>query len=197
MPPPPHTHMATHMLTHGFGSRFEGKLNFTLDEPENTWLSKNLAAPTAAKLPAKTAKLPPTGEGASQRILVQSGEHVWEFSVQWSRFKKFHRDPANKLSIFTIPGHESRACNVLHVLEHAVVLSLCEICALCFPCIPRSVHGDGPSRGRGGLEEVSLGHCSSGGCRRTVGFATCCHMPDCLSDYTSSTSASSTNVSSI
>ena len=62
------------------------KLYFTRDIPEGKWVSKNLLAP--AKPPIKKAK--PPSKSAAQSIPVESGEHVQEFKVKWSRTKKFY-----------------------------------------------------------------------------------------------------------
>ena len=56
------------------------------------WVPKNLLAP--AKPPTKKAKLPP--KSAAQSIPVESGEHVQEFQVKWSRTKKFYTEPVKE-----------------------------------------------------------------------------------------------------
>ena len=62
---------------------------FTRDIPEGKWVPKNLLAP--AKPPTKKAKPPP--KSAAPSIPVQSGEHVQEFKVKWSKTKKFYTEP--------------------------------------------------------------------------------------------------------
>ena len=62
----------------------EHGLYFTRDIPEGKWVPKNLFAP--AKPPTKKAKPPP--KSAAQSIPVESGQHVQEFKVKWSRTKK-------------------------------------------------------------------------------------------------------------
>ena len=68
--------------------------NFTRDIPEGKWVPKDLLAPVSAKPPAKRAKPPP--KGAVQSIPVESGEHVQEFKVKWSRTKKLYTEPAKE-----------------------------------------------------------------------------------------------------
>ena len=68
------------------------KLYFTRDIPEGKWVPKNLLAP--AKPPTKKAKPPP--KSAAQSIPVESGEHVQEFKVKWSRTKKFYTEPVKE-----------------------------------------------------------------------------------------------------
>jgi len=70
----------------GMGHSFGNKLYFTRDIPEGKWVPKNLLAP--AKPPTKKAKPPP--KSAAQSIPVESGEHVQEFKVKWSRTKKIY-----------------------------------------------------------------------------------------------------------
>ena len=74
----------------GMGHSFGNKLYFTRDIPEGKWVPKNLLAP--AKPPTKKAK----PKGAAQSILVESGEHVQEFKVKWSRTKKFYTEPVKQ-----------------------------------------------------------------------------------------------------
>ena len=69
------------------GHSFGNKLYFTRDIPEGKWVPKNLLAP--AKPPTKKAKPPP--KSAAQSIPVETGEHVQEFKVKWSRTKKSPR----------------------------------------------------------------------------------------------------------
>ena len=64
---------------------------FTRDIPEGKWVP-NLLAP--AKPPTKKAKPPP--KSAAQSIRVESGEHVQEFKVKWSRTKKFYNEPVKE-----------------------------------------------------------------------------------------------------
>ena len=71
----------------GMGHSFGNKLYFTRDIPKGKWVPKNLLA--LAKPPTKKAKPPP--KSAAQRIPVESGEHVQEFKVKWSRTKKFYK----------------------------------------------------------------------------------------------------------
>ena len=47
-----------------------------------------------AKPPTKKAKPPP--KSAAQSIPVESGEHVLEFKVKWSRTKKFYTEPVKE-----------------------------------------------------------------------------------------------------
>ena len=56
------------------------------------WVPKNLLAP--AKPPTKKAKPPP--KSAAQSIPVESGEHVQEFKVKWSRTKKIYTEPVKE-----------------------------------------------------------------------------------------------------
>ena len=49
---------------------------------------------TPAKPPTKKAKPPP--KSATQSIPVESGEHVQEFKVKWSRTKKFYTEPVKE-----------------------------------------------------------------------------------------------------
>ena len=72
----------------GMGHSFGNKLYFTRDIPEGKWVPKNLLAP--AKPPTKKAKPPP--KSVAQSIPVESGEHVPEFKVKWSRTKKFYTE---------------------------------------------------------------------------------------------------------
>ena len=53
--------------------------------PKGKWVPKNLLAP--AKPPTKKAKPPPKSAAQSipVRDSVESGEHVQEFKVKWSR----------------------------------------------------------------------------------------------------------------
>ena len=76
----------------GMGHSFGNKLYFTRDIPEGKWAPKNLLAP--AKPPTKKAKPPP--KSAAQSIRVESGEHVQEFKVKWSRTKKFYTEPVKE-----------------------------------------------------------------------------------------------------
>ena len=76
----------------GMGHSFGNKLYFTRDIPEGKWVPKILLAP--AKPPTKKAKPPP--KSAAQSILVESGEHVQEFKVKWSRTKKFYTEPVKE-----------------------------------------------------------------------------------------------------
>ena len=76
----------------GMGHSFGNKLYFTRDLPEGKWVPKNLLAP--AKPPNKKAKPPP--KSAAQSIPVESGEHVQEFKVKWSRTKKFYTEPVKE-----------------------------------------------------------------------------------------------------
>ena len=76
----------------GMGHSFGNKLYFTRDIPEGKWVPKNLLAP--AKPPTKKAKPPP--KSAAQSIPVESGEHVQEFKVKWSRTKKFYTEPVKE-----------------------------------------------------------------------------------------------------
>ena len=71
---------------------FGNKLYVTRDIPEGKWVPKNLLAP--AKPPTKKAKPPP--KSAAQSIPVESGEHVQEFKVKWSRTKKFYTAPVKE-----------------------------------------------------------------------------------------------------
>ena len=64
----------------------------TRDIPEGRWVPKDLLAP--AKPPTKRAKPPPNS--AAQSILMESGEHVQEFKVKWSRTKKFYTEPVKE-----------------------------------------------------------------------------------------------------
>ena len=73
----------------GMGHSFGIKLYFTRDIPEGKWVPKNLLAP--AKPSTKKAKPPP--KSAAQ---VESGEHVQEFKVKWSRTKKFCTEPVKE-----------------------------------------------------------------------------------------------------
>ena len=75
-------------MVHSFGT----KLYFTEDIPEGNWVPKDLLAP--AKPPTKRAKPPPTT--AAQSIPVESGEHVQDFKVKWSRTKKFYTEAAKE-----------------------------------------------------------------------------------------------------
>ena len=74
------------------GHSFGNKLYFTRDIPEGKWVPKNLLA--LAKPPTKKAKPPP--KSAAQSILVESGEHVQDFKVEWSRTKKFYTEPVKE-----------------------------------------------------------------------------------------------------
>ena len=74
----------------GMGHSFGNKLYFTRDIPEGKWVPKNLRAP--ANPPTKKAK----PKGAAQSIPVESGEHVQEFKVKWSRTKKFYTEPVKE-----------------------------------------------------------------------------------------------------
>ena len=76
----------------GMGHSFGNKLYFTRDIPEGKWVPKNLLA--LAKPPTKKAKPPP--KSAAQSIPVESGEHVQEFKVKWSRTKKFYTEPVKE-----------------------------------------------------------------------------------------------------
>ena len=76
----------------GMGHSFGNKLYFTRDIPKGKWVPKNLLAP--AKPPTKKAKPPP--KSAAQSIPVESGEHVQEFKVKWSRTKKFYTEPVKE-----------------------------------------------------------------------------------------------------
>ena len=76
----------------GMGHSFGNKLYFTRDIPEGKWVPKNMLAP--AKPPTKKAKPPP--KSAAQSIPVESGEHVPEFKVKWSRTKKFYTAPVKE-----------------------------------------------------------------------------------------------------
>ena len=76
----------------GMGHSFGNKLYFTRDIPEGKWVPKNLLAP--AKPSTKKAK--PTFKSAAQSIPVESGEHVQEFKVKWSRTKKFYTEPVKE-----------------------------------------------------------------------------------------------------
>ena len=76
----------------GMGHSFGNRLYFTRDIPEGKWVPKNLLAP--AKPPTKKAKPPP--KSAAQSIPVESGEHVQEFKVKWSRTKKFYTEPVKE-----------------------------------------------------------------------------------------------------
>ena len=49
---------------------------------------------SASKPPTKKAKPPP--KSAAQSIPVESGEHVQEFKVKWSRTKKFYTEPVKE-----------------------------------------------------------------------------------------------------
>ena len=60
--------------------------------PLGQMLCRNLLAP--AKPPTKKAK--PTPKSAAQSIPVESGEHVQEFKVKWSRTKKFYTEPVKE-----------------------------------------------------------------------------------------------------
>ena len=51
-------------------------------------------APAPAKPPTKKAKPPP--KSAAQSISVESGEHVQDFKVNWSRTKKFYTEPVKE-----------------------------------------------------------------------------------------------------
>ena len=64
--------------------RSEHGLYFTRDIPEGKWVPKNLLAP---------AKPP---KSAAPSIPVESGEHVQEFKVKWSRTKKFYTEPVKE-----------------------------------------------------------------------------------------------------
>ena len=72
----------------GMGHSSGNKLYFTRDIPEGKWVPKNLFAP--AKPPTKKARPPP--KSAAQGIPVESGEHVQDFKVKWSRTKKFYTE---------------------------------------------------------------------------------------------------------
>ena len=76
----------------GMGHSFGNKLYFTRDIPEGKWVPKNLLAP--AKPPTKKAKPPPksAAQSIAQSIPVESGEHVPEFKVKWTRTKKFYTE---------------------------------------------------------------------------------------------------------
>ena len=76
----------------GMGHSFGNKLHFTRDSPKGEWVPKDLLAP--AKPPTKKAKPPP--KCAAQCINVESGEHVQEFKVKWSRAKKFYTEPVKE-----------------------------------------------------------------------------------------------------
>ena len=56
--------------------------------PKGKWVTKNLLVP--AKPSTKKAKPPP--KSAAQSIPVESGEHVQEFKVKWSKTKKIYTE---------------------------------------------------------------------------------------------------------
>ena len=76
----------------GMGHGFRNQLYFTRDIPERKWVPKNLL--TLAKPPTKKAKPPP--KSAAQSIPVESGEHVQEFKVKWSKTKKLYTKPVKE-----------------------------------------------------------------------------------------------------
>ena len=65
----------------GMGHNVGNKLYFTRYIPEGKWVPKNLLAPA---------------KSAAQSIPVESGEHVQEFKVKWSRTKKFYTKPVKE-----------------------------------------------------------------------------------------------------
>ena len=68
----------------GHGTQFWEQVVFYKGHPEGRWVPKNLLAP--AKPPTKRAKT----------AKVESGEHVQEFKVKWSRTKKFYTEPVKE-----------------------------------------------------------------------------------------------------
>jgi hypothetical protein len=67
------------------------KSHFTRDFPEGKWVPKDLLTFVPTNPPAKRAEPPPKGAACS--IPVESGDHVQEFKVKWSRTKKFCPEP--------------------------------------------------------------------------------------------------------
>ena len=76
----------------GMGHSFWNKLYFTRDILEGKRVPKDVLVP--AKPPTKKAKSPP--KSGAQSIPVESGEHVQEFKVKWSRPKKFSTEPVKE-----------------------------------------------------------------------------------------------------
>ena len=76
----------------GMGHSFGNKLYFTRDIFEGKLVPKNLLA--LAKPRTKKAKPPP--KSAAQSIPVESGEHVQDFKVTWSKTKKFYTEPVKE-----------------------------------------------------------------------------------------------------
>ena len=69
-------------------------------QPKRLWSDKYYYSvywvlPNApAKPPTKKAKPPP--KSAAQSTPVESGEHVQEFKVKWSKTKKFYTEPVKE-----------------------------------------------------------------------------------------------------
>ena len=76
----------------GHGTQFWEQVVFYKGHSRRKWVPKNLLVP--AKPPTKKAKPPP--KSAAQSIPVESGEHVQEFKVKWSRTKKFYTEPVKE-----------------------------------------------------------------------------------------------------
>ena len=76
----------------GYGTQFWKQVVFYKGHSRREMGSQKSAC--VAKPPTKKAKPPP--KSAAQRIPVESGEHVQEFKVKWSRTKKFYTEPVKE-----------------------------------------------------------------------------------------------------
>ena len=75
----------------GYGTQFWEQVVFHKGHSRREMGSQKSAF---AKPPTKKAKPPP--KRAVQSIPVESGEHVQDFKVKWSRTKKFYAEPVKE-----------------------------------------------------------------------------------------------------
>ena len=75
----------------GYGTQFWEQVVFYNGHSRREMGSQKSACACQA---SKKAKPPP--KSAAQSIPVESGEHVQEFKVKWSRTKKFYTEPVNE-----------------------------------------------------------------------------------------------------
>ena len=146
----------------GMGHSFGKKLYFTRDIPEGKWVPRNLLAP--AKPPTKKAKPPP--KSAAQSIPVESGEHVQEFKVKWSRSRNFTPSRSRSRSSYIGSPLDESYAEFFHFMLQFLCLQMCVYGGSAVPqggvgdrhlvTVPQGVVGDrlpwgGERQGAGGV----------------------------------------------
>ena len=146
----------------GMGHSFGKKLYFTRDIPKGKWVPRNLLAP--AKPPTKKAKPPP--KSAAQSIPVESGEHVQEFKVKWSRSRNFTPSRSRSRSSYIGSPLDESYAEFFHFMLQFLCLQMCVYGGSAVPqggvgdrhlvTVPQGVVGDrlpwgGERQGAGGV----------------------------------------------